>query len=148
MFGLELKFEPVSNCPSRGNRILRNDTTIPFHFHLEIIARQDRPAKIENISKPFGLEPVIEIVGDINLQDAGFAFAKSATAIDELLRDMADLGEVEMRRNLLATRQGEMRDAERDARGEAISVHVISWPVIYIPIKECSQSRNVLNLRM
>ena len=88
---------------------MRDDAAIPFHFHLEIITRQDGPAQVEDIGKPFGLETMIQIVGDISLQDACFAIAKGAAAIDKFFRDVADLGEVEMRRNLLATRQGEVR---------------------------------------
>ena len=70
MPGYKLKFEPVVNRPSRGDRILRHDATIPFYFHLEIVPWQDRPAEIEDVSKAFRLETVIEILGDVSLQDA------------------------------------------------------------------------------
>ena len=62
MPGHKLKFELVVNRPSRGNRILRDDATIPLHFHLEIVPWQDRPTEIEDVSKAFRPETVIEIL--------------------------------------------------------------------------------------
>jgi hypothetical protein len=108
--GHKLKFEPVVNRPSRGNRILRDDATIPLHFHLEIVPRQDWPTEIEDVSKAFRLETVIEILGDVSLQDACFAITEGAATIDELLRDVSHFGEVKVRRDLFATWQIEPRE--------------------------------------
>jgi hypothetical protein len=108
--GYKLKFEPVVNRPSRGDRILRHDATIPFYFHLEIVPWQDRPAEIEDVSKAFRLETVIEILGDVSLQDACFAITEGAATIDELLRDVSHFGQVKVRWNLFAARQNETRE--------------------------------------
>ncbi len=110
MPGHKLKFEPVVNRPSRGDRILRHDATIPLHFHLEIVPWQDWPTEIEDVSKAFRLETVIEILGDVSLQDACFAITEGAATIDELLRDVSHFGEVKVRRNLFAARQNETRE--------------------------------------
>ena len=110
MPGYKLKFEPVVNRPSRGDRILRHDATIPFYFHLEIVPWQDRPAEIEDVSKAFRLETVIEILGDVSLEDACFAITEGAATVDELLRDVSHFGEVKVRRDLFATRQSEPRE--------------------------------------
>jgi hypothetical protein len=115
--GYKLKFEPVVNRPSRGDRILRHDATIPFYFHLEIVPWQDRPAEIEDVSKAFRLKTVIEILGDVSLQNACFVITESAAAIDELLRDVSYFGEVKVRRNLFAARQNETREG-RGMRSE------------------------------
>ena len=117
MLGRKLKFEPVFNGPSRGDRILRHDATIPLYFHIEILPRQDRPTEIENVSKPFRLEPMVEIIGDISLQDARFAITEGAAAIDEFLRDVSYFGEVKMRRDLFAAWQDETREC-RGMRAE------------------------------
>ena len=105
MFGPELEFKPAFQRASRSDRVLRNDAAIPFQFHLELIARQDGSAEIENVGKPPGLESMVEILRDVSLQDARFAFAEGAAAIDELFRDMTDFSDVKMRRYLLAARQ-------------------------------------------
>lgn len=110
MPGHKLKFEPVVNRPSRGNRILRDNATIPLHFHLEIVPWQDRPAEIEDVSKAFRLETVIEILGDVSLQDACFAITEGAATIDEPLRDVSYFGEVKVRWNRFAARQNETRE--------------------------------------
>lgn len=102
MPGHKLKFEPVVNHPSRGDRILRHDATIPFHFHLEIVPRQDWLTEIENVSKAFRLETMIEILGDVSLQDACFAITEGTAAINKPFRDVPDLGDMEMGRDLLA----------------------------------------------
>jgi len=108
--GYKLKFEPVVNRPSRSDRILRHDATIPLYFHLEIVPWQDRPAEIEDVSKAFRLETVIEILGDVCLQDARPAITEGAATINELLRDISHLGKVKVRWNLFAVRQNETRE--------------------------------------
>ena len=110
MPGRELKFEVVFNRPSRDNRILRDNATIPLHFHIEVLARQDWPTEIEDVSKAFRLETVIEILGDVSLQDACFAITEGAATIDELLRDVSHFGEMKVRWNLFAARQNETRE--------------------------------------
>ena len=112
MPGHKLKFEPVVNRPSRGNRILRDDATIPLHFHLEIVPWQDRPAEIEDVSKAFRRETVIRIPGHIGLQDACFAITEGAATIDELRRDVSHFGEMKVCRNLFAARQNETREGQ------------------------------------
>ena len=109
--GYKLKFEPVVNRPSRSDRILRHDATIPLYFHLEIVSRQDRPAEIEDVSKAFRLETVIEILGDVSLQDTRFAITEGAATIDELLRDVSHFREVKVRRDLFAARQNKTRES-------------------------------------
>ena len=105
----ELKLEPIINRSSGGDRILRDNAAIPFHFHVEIVARQDRLAEVENIGEPPSRQAVLEIIGDISLQHAGFARAESAAAIDKLFRDVSNLSEMEMGGNLLAAWQDKTR---------------------------------------
>ena len=109
MPGGELKLEPVLNRPRRGNRVLRDDTAVPFHFHLEIIARQDWATEVEDVSETAGVKTMLKIIRDVSLQNARFALAKGAAAIDKLLRDVSDLREVEMGRDELAVGQDETR---------------------------------------
>ena len=108
--GYKLKFEPVVNRPSRSDRILRHDATIPLYFHLEIVPWQDRPAEIEDVSKAFRLETVIEILRDVGLQNARLAITEGTPTINELLRDISHLGQVKVRWNLFAARQNETRE--------------------------------------
>lgn len=110
MPGHKLKFELVVNRPSRGNRILRDDATIPLHFHLEIVPWQDRPTEIEDVSKAFRPETVIEILRDVSLENARLAITEGAATIDELFRDISHLGKVKVRWNLFAARQDETRE--------------------------------------
>ena len=110
MPGHKLKFEPVVNRPSRDNRILRNDATIPLYFHLEVVPRQDWPTEIEDVSKAFRPQTVIRIPSHISLQDACFVITEGAATIDELLRDVSHFGEVKIRWNLFAARQNETRE--------------------------------------
>ena len=117
MPGYKLKFEPVVNRPSRGDRILRHDATIPLYFHLEIVPWQYRSTEIEDVSKAFRLKTVIEILGDVRLQDACFVITEGAAAIDELLRDVSYFGEVKVRRDLFAVWQDETRE-RRGMRAE------------------------------
>ena len=63
---------------------------------------------------------MVEIVGHVGLQDARFALAKGAAAIDKFLRDMPDFGDVKMRGDLLATREEEARVRCGDGRGAKI----------------------------
>jgi len=105
----QLKLEPVRHRSTRGDRILRDDAAIPFHFDFKIVAGQNRPAKVDNIGETSGFEAMLEIIRDIGLQDAGVAVAEDATAIDKLFRDMADFGNVKMRGDLFAVRQEETR---------------------------------------
>ena len=105
MFGPEFEFKPAFERASGSDRVLRDDAAIPFQFHFELIARQNGSAEIENIGKPPGLKSMIEILRDVSLQDARFAVAEGAAAIDELLCDMPDFRDVKMRRDLFAARQ-------------------------------------------
>ena len=113
MLGRKLKFEAVFNRPSRDNRILRDNATIPLHFHIEILARQDWPAEIEYVSKAFRLETVIEVLRDVSLENARLALTEGAATINELLRDVSHLGEVKVRWNLFAVRQNETQEGRR-----------------------------------
>lgn len=135
--GRELKFELVSGLPRRRDRILRDDAAIPFHFHVEIIARQDRAAEIQDVGKTPGFEAMIEILGDVSLQHARFAFPEGAAAIDKLLRDVSNFGDVKVRGYPLAIRQnkaGKRCGMRAEGRFEFVQFH----GQIYIPEKECS----------
>ena len=48
-----------------------------------------------------------QVIAQPHLQNAGFRLTSDAAAIDKPLRDMTDFGDVEVRRNLIAIRQGE-----------------------------------------
>jgi hypothetical protein len=104
-----LELKPILERVRRRDGILRNDAAIPFHFHLEVVTRQDRAAKIKNVGEAPGLQAVLEIFSDVSLQHAGLPIAESAAAIDKLLCDVADLGDMNMRRDLLAARQDKTR---------------------------------------
>ncbi len=111
VFAFELEFESVAHHAASRDRILRDDAAIPFHFHLEIIVRQDGPTEVENVGEAFCIESMVEIVRHKRLEDAGLARAESAAAIDKFFHDVADLRKMEMRRDLFAMRQNETRKA-------------------------------------
>ena len=89
------------------DRILGHHTTIVFDFDLQLVVGKDAPAKFQDFGEPARLQPMIDIAADMGLEQNRLAFSGHAAAIDEILRDMPDFGDVGMRRDLLAVRQHE-----------------------------------------
>jgi len=138
--GRELQFDSIGENPRRADWILRDDAAIPFHFHLQIFRWEDRFPQVEDIGEALRLEPMIEVESDMGLKDTGFALAENATAIDEFLSDMADLGEMEMSWNRFAAGK---KEAGKDVGvGTEKSFESREFhDGIYIPVKECRQGQ-------
>jgi len=72
-----------------ADRILRRHAAIVFHLHLEIVARQDTRAEVENLRESLRVEPMIDVAGDVRLEEACFLrIVDGAAAVDEAFRDM------------------------------------------------------------
>jgi len=103
----ELKFKAILDRTRGGNRVLRNHAAVPFHFHIEIVARQDFAAESEDVGETAGLKTMIEIIRYVGLENARIAFTKGAPAIDKPFRDVPDLSDVKMAGDELAVGQDE-----------------------------------------
>ena len=72
--------------------------------------RQHLLAELKDLRESPGVQPMIDVVRDVSLQQAGIVrVMQFAAAIDEAFRHMPDFGDVEMRRDLVAIRQDETR---------------------------------------
>jgi hypothetical protein len=79
--------------------ILRNDATIVFYFHVELIVGQDSAAELKDFRKAVRPQPVLDIAADVRLKDRGFVPAGEAAAIDEVFHHVTNLGHMGMRGN-------------------------------------------------
>jgi hypothetical protein len=75
---------------------LRDDAVFVFDFDGQLVMWQDIAGVIEDGGQFAGVEAMIDIVMDPGLQQTGLQRAPCATAVDEALRDVADLGDVEV----------------------------------------------------
>ena len=91
------------------DRILRHDAAIVLDFDLELIVGQDFPAELEDFREAIGLQPMIGILADVGLKQDGLALSRHAAAVDEVLHDMADFGDVGVGRDEVAIRQNKTR---------------------------------------
>ena len=99
-----------------AERILRRDAAIVFDLYLHVLRGQYRFSEVEDFRKGGGIEPVLETVRYVGLEQAGIpSIVQYAAAVDEALRQMTDLSDVEMSGDGLAIGR-----RNRDAGGEKI----------------------------
>jgi hypothetical protein len=89
--------------------ILRDDATIVFDFHFELIVRQDSAAELKDLRETIRAQPVINIAADVRLKDNRFAPSGEAAAVDEVFHDVTNLGYMGVRRNRISIGQNKTR---------------------------------------
>lgn len=87
------------------DRILRHYTTIVFDLDLQLVVGQDAPAEFQDFGKTARLQSMVRVAADVSLEQNRFTFSSNTAAINEVLHDVPDFGDVSMRRNLLAVAQ-------------------------------------------
>ena len=110
MFRAQLKVQILPSEARFRHWILRGHTAIVFHFHLETLAREHAAAEIENLGECLTIKPMMNIVRNVGLEEACFlGVVHPATAIDEALGDVANLGDMKMGGNRIAIREDKTR---------------------------------------
>jgi hypothetical protein len=100
----QLNLDVLAAEVSARDRISRHDAAVVFHFDFHCVMRQHLVTELEDLREAAGGETMIVVIGHPGLQRAGVcAVVQLAAAIDEPLRDMADFGDVEVRRNLITS---------------------------------------------
>ena len=89
------------------NGVLGNHAVLVFDFHGEGIVSQKRLRFIEDGSHFPGLDSMVVILADPDLELAGDDLAQLAAAIDEVFLQAADLGDMEGNWHGVATRKGD-----------------------------------------
>lgn len=95
----------LSSELDRFDGILRDDAAIVFHFHLELIVRQDSFSQVQDLPEPIGAQPMIDVLTDVGLEQNRFGLSGHAAAIDEVFHHVPDLCDVGVPRDEVAIRQ-------------------------------------------
>jgi hypothetical protein len=85
--------------------ILGDDTAIVFHFHVQLIVRQDPLSQLENFRETAGVQPMLRIPAHMGLEQNRLVPSGHPTAVDEALRHVADFRDVGMGWDKIAIRQ-------------------------------------------
>lgn len=93
-----------------SNGILRDDAIFVFDFYIQVIMRKNALSQVQDGAEFAGAQAVILIVCDPRLKDARGNLANRAAAIDELLCDAANFGDVKMRGNGIAVGEDKARE--------------------------------------
>lgn len=75
---------------------LRDGAIFVFEFDGERIVAENRGGEVDDVSEFISGNPMVLIVGDPGLELAGDGGSRGATAVDEILLDVSDLGDVKM----------------------------------------------------
>ena len=76
---------------------MRRDTAIVFDLYFHVLRGQYRCSEVEDFRKGGRIEPVVEIICCLGLEQAGIpSIVQYAAAVDEALRQMTDLSDVEI----------------------------------------------------
>ena len=67
-----------------------------FEFDGERIGAENRGGEVDDVSEFISGNPMVLIVGDPGLELAGDGGSGGATAVDEILLDVSDFGDVEV----------------------------------------------------
>jgi hypothetical protein len=95
----------VSAGISALNFVLGDRAWLVFHFDLQVFRRDDAGGETQDMGELPCREPVIGVtIPDPGLEETGLLTPNAASAIDEGLNDMSDLGDVELSRNRVAIR--------------------------------------------
>lgn len=130
VFFAQLQIEVWAGDVGVSHLILRRYTAIVFHLDVEILAGQDSFSQVQNLREGLGIQSMIDIIGDIRLEQTSvLSVVQRAAAIDKAFRHVADLGDVEMRRDRVAVGQDETRPGIRmlaENRFKFMKLHLIS----------------------
>lgn len=88
-----------------GDGVLGDDAIFIFDFHRHGVIREDGGGLAEDGCHLSGLDAVVVIVADPDLQLASFAFTERAAAIKKCFPEAADLGDMKGDGHRVATRQ-------------------------------------------
>lgn len=100
-------------CGCLRDCILPHYAAVVFDLDIEIVRGKDTLSEIENFSQRAGPQPMIKIVAQTGLQNAGFRFAYDAAAIDKLLRYITNLRRVKVGWDLIAIGQSDANESVR-----------------------------------
>ena len=140
MFLAEPKLDVLAGELCGRDRVLRDDTALVFHFHLQVVVRQNLFAEVEDLCEAPGGEAMIDVVRHVRLEQAGVrGVVELSAAIDEALGYVSDFRDVEMRRDLVAIRQDEARQRLGMRSAGRTSVRTASCPMCML-IQEYRQS--------
>ena len=110
----QLQVDVFASEMRSAERILGRYAAIVFHLDVEILAGQDSLPKVQDLRKSRSIQPMIDIVGHIRLQQASVLdVVQRPAAIDKALRHVADLRDVKMGRDHIAIGQDETRRGVR-----------------------------------
>lgn len=101
----EKHIEMLTRRVDFAHRILRDDATIVFYFHVELLGRQHSGAELKDLRETVGAESVVDIATDVRLKDDRFISSGEAAAVDEVFHDMTNFSDVGMRGNDISVRQ-------------------------------------------
>jgi hypothetical protein len=88
--------------------VLGDAAWLIFNLHIQFVRRNHFGGQVEDLGELFRRKPMIGIIaGHPGLEEAGFKPANLASTINEVLHDMPDLSEVEIRRDLVTVWQDE-----------------------------------------
>jgi len=75
---------------------LRDGAIFVFEFDGKRIGAENRGGEADDLSEFIGGNPVVLVVGDPGLELAGDGGTGGATAVDEILLDVSDFGDVKV----------------------------------------------------
>jgi hypothetical protein len=93
----EKHIEMLTRRVDFAHRILRDDATIVFYFHVELIIRQDSGAELKDFRETVCAEAMLGIATDVCLKDDRFIPSGKAAAVDEVFHHMTNFSDVGMR---------------------------------------------------
>lgn len=102
MFLAQLQLDDVAVQPRLRDRILGDNAAVIFYFDVEIVVWQHLIAELEDLCERARVQPVVDIIRHIGLQEAGVRrVVKHSSAINKSFCYVPHLCDVEMRGNLL-----------------------------------------------
>lgn len=94
------------------DRVLRYAAILVFDSNVHILVRQDFATEVENLHEAICIEPVINIVSNVSLEQADVrGVVQRPAAVDEALRDMADFRNVKVSGDVIAIRKNKRGNA-------------------------------------
>ncbi len=108
VFGAELKEDSRRCDAGGGERILSDGLVFVLDFDGKITRLDEWLSDGKNLRELGRFQAVCKIGRDPDLKEAGVLLSNCAAAVDEVLSDASDFGDVEVRGNFLATRESKL----------------------------------------
>ena len=102
MFGAELKDQSIRLLFDGGDDELDDVAGLVLEFNRQVFTTENRSCVLKRFQEFFRRDAMIEILADPGLKKTSNETAHGAAAIDEVLLDATDLGDVEMWLNRLS----------------------------------------------